>query len=222
MHIKLLNQKQAICILSKEETEYYDLYITTQNKQEIKQDFILDIMKALNVKDCYLGLEIEVLIDGRSRVLVNLLDEKDTQKGGKYADTPLCRLDGENDYIDFEYENEDEDEFDECTMLSAPKDKKTRKEYFKTYCFDNIDILINAVQCINKWFNGDSFLYKDEFNDKYYLLLDYILSLNEVEFINNKLSDFVNVSNRQYDEMYIKEHFKCIISSDAISILSKF
>ena len=132
MHIKLLNQKQAICILSREETEYYDLYLTTQNKQEIKQDFILDIMKALNVKDCYLGLEIEVLIDGRSRILVNLLDEKDTQKGGKYADTPLCRLDGENDYIDFEYENENEneDEFDECTMLSAPKDEKTLNNYF--------------------------------------------------------------------------------------------
>lgn len=243
MQIRLLNKKKAVCLLTKSEVDYYDLQTSVTEKQ-IKQDFVLDIMRALNIEGCnyYIGMQIQFLSNGYCQVEIDLMNKKEYEENEAYANTSVCNLNDEEDYLDYDnydnydysndkyfgndnnadFEYETSEQLDgSCTELSTNKDKDIEKEYTKTYIFNKLDTLIKATNCIINCFNGDASLYKNKHN-QYILVVNYVLSLEMLKLIHIKLLEFTNIENNNYSENYLKEHTKCIIESDAINILSKF
>lgn len=240
MQIRLLNKKKAVCLLTKNEVEYYDLQTSISEKQ-IKQDFVLDIMKALNIENSnyYIGMQIQFLSNGYCQVEVDLMNKKEYEENEAYANTSVCNLNNEEDCLDYnnydypndkcfgddnntDFKYETSEQLDgSCTELSTNKDKDIEKENTKTYIFNKLDTLIEAINCIINCFNGDASLYKNKYN-QYILVVNYVLPLEMLKLIHIKLLEFTNIENNNYSENYLKEHTKCIIESDAINILSKF
>lgn len=130
-------------------------------------------------------------------------------------------------------------EFDEPPQITAsiieiPRSnirrvKKNVDVYNRVYRFDNLDHIIDACKNIQNRFRSsvNSVLYKDEEQSKYYL---HVTPLNtfcitdikaDYNIVCNTLSEYgINIPSNRYNIAYYNEHYKTIISNEAISKLS--
>ena len=132
-----------------------------------------------------------------------------------------------------------EAEFDEPPQITASiieiprsnirKVKKNVDLYNRVYRFDNLDQIIDACRSIQNRFHNsvNSVLYKDEEQNKYYLHISPCnsFSVNDIKsdynIVCNTLSEYgIYIPSNRYNIAYYNEHYKTIISSEAISKLS--
>lgn len=117
----------------------------------------------------------------------------------------------------------------EIPRTSIKKIKKPVDLYNRVYRFDNLDQIIDACRNIqNRYLNSvNSVLYKDEENNKYYLHITPFnkFTLNdpksEFNIVCNTLSEYgIGIPSNRYNIAYYNEHYKLILSSDAVNKLS--
>ena len=101
----------------------------------------------------------------------------------------------------------------------APKDslKKSQKPISLVYAVNSFEDLLNVSYGLNQLeYKGKSAVYYDELNEKYYIALEDVSIKSEKYYF---ISEFARqVKNGQIS--YIKEHFKNIMSKNAIKVLA--
>ena len=102
---------------------------------------------------------------------------------------------------------------------SAPQPQAPQN--VRIYQFDTLDLVCSAAKETAKIFTGDSVLYKNPVNEKFYLLLKRE-SCDEFAFSKtcNKLSEYA--SRQKYDpatEAYFAEHYELFVKKNALQVL---
>ena len=93
----------------------------------------------------------------------------------------------------------------------------------RVFCFDNLDAISEAAGAIGHSYVGESILYKDAQDKKYYLLLD-ASGCDETIFAStcNVLSEYGRAVHNNYSsKAYFQEHYEQIIDSKALEVLSR-
>lgn len=91
----------------------------------------------------------------------------------------------------------------------------------RIYQFDTLELVCGAAKETAKIFTGESILYKNPFNEKFYLLLKKE-SCDEFAFSKtcNKLSEYA--ARQKYDpatEAYFAEHYELFVKKQALQVL---
>lgn len=95
-------------------------------------------------------------------------------------------------------------------------------QHVRIYQFDSLDLVCAAAKETGSVFSGESILYKNPMNEKFYLLLRKE-SCDELIFskVCNNLSEFA--VRQKYDpatEAYFSEHYELFIRKQALSVLA--
>lgn len=109
-------------------------------------------------------------------------------------------------------------------MANAPEPKKASEvsiDLTRLYVFVSLDHLISAAKILKDYYRGDNLLFKNEDNQKYYLVLSKSAHTPE-EF--NKICNILTEygSNEPYSksvEAYMKEHYHLVIRRHALQQL---
>src|SRR5699024_4304673 len=92
---------------------------------------------------------------------------------------------------------------------------------YRIYSFSNLDEVSAASRVVADFYTGDSSLYKDIKQNRYYLVIH--KSDMEPEVFNricNILSEYgTKEQQASATEAYYKEHFDCILPSNAITVM---
>lgn len=99
---------------------------------------------------------------------------------------------------------------------------ETGKNSLRIYCFSSLDRVCSAAVNIGDEYKGKNTLYKDEENNRYYLVLeaeeDNAKALSRV---CNLLSEYgKKIQGELINQAYYEEHFKVIVRDKAILVLS--
>ncbi|MGN0161150.1 MAG: adaptor protein MecA [Lachnospiraceae bacterium] len=104
---------------------------------------------------------------------------------------------------------------------AAESDDGKPHRLLRSFSFESFDKVSTACEHAHYSFSGDSALYKDSVNRKYFLILsDMSTSVEAFNMVCNSLSEFgtrVKINNSSED--YYKEHYECIIKENAIAVL---
>ena len=96
-------------------------------------------------------------------------------------------------------------------------------KYYRIYSFPTLNAVTILAQKISSHYFGKSYLYKDEVDNCYYLVL-YVSDHTAEEFnrICNVLSEYATPIVNEYATLsYFTEHFKLILKDNAIQTLSE-
>lgn len=107
---------------------------------------------------------------------------------------------------------------------SASKDSSAKEIKSRIYCFEDLERVGKACKILNSFFGGDSSLYKNPSDNKFYLLL---------EKGNYDSKDFLKVSNLMLEYSsyikttpsvvaHMKEHYKLMIERNAVQGMAQF
>lgn len=123
-----------------------------------------------------------------------------------------------------------------ASIIEIPKSairkiKNDKNSSHRVFRFDNLDQIIEACRNIQNRFHNsvNSVLYKDEVQLKYYLYLspfnvnptDSINLMSDLNIVCNTLSEYgINIPSNKFNIAYYNEHYKIIITNDAINKLS--
>ena len=246
MRIEKTSENSIRCIVDSEELSYMHLDIDNiaYGNENAKTLF----RKAISTANEELGFELEnplaveaiPMRDGSIMLnitKIELPDELDT-RFSKFSVQPVPKESIVPSFMQI-IGNIFDAEFDEAPQITAsiieiPRSsiKKVKKPvdlYNRVYRFDNLDQIIDASRNIQNRFHSsvNSVLYKDEEQNKYYL---HITPFNKFT-INDPKSDFnivcntlseygIMIPSNRYNIAYYNEHYKLVISSDAINKLS--
>ena len=122
------------------------------------------------------------------------------------------------------------DLFKKITAAAASKpdnNGKPEDERFtptRLYAFENLDNVGKACKVLNTFYGGESSLYKNTQDGTFYLLLERG-NYNEKEFLkvsNMMLEYSSHIKTTPSTLAYIKEHYDCMIESQAVQGMSMF
>lgn len=116
--------------------------------------------------------------------------------------------------------SQDQDTFSGQAALS-PGASAPAPQNIRIYQFDTLDLVCGAAKETAKIFTGESILYKNPVNEKFYLLLKKE-SCDEFAFSKtcNKLSEYA--ARQKYDsatEAYFAEHYELFVKKQALQVL---
>lgn len=107
-------------------------------------------------------------------------------------------------------------------LLEAKDDN--RYTPYRLFAFDDLDNVGRVSKVLDKFFEGESSLYKDTENNQYIMLLergDY----DKKEFLKvcNLMLEYGSyIKTTPATVAYAKEHFKCLLDKNAVSGMAKF
>lgn len=139
----------------------------------------------------------------------------------------------DDDYDDDDWEDDCSDKYSEFgnlfetstdtelmnTVNSYKNNKQIKKE--QIFCFSKLDDVITISHLIKNQDLGKSSLYKDVNKNEFYLIIQPTKISNELETVLSKIEEF-SQGTSTLRETHIKEHYKCIIETNAIESLSNF
>lgn len=107
-----------------------------------------------------------------------------------------------------------------AALPSAPQ--ANAPQNVRIYQFDTLDLVCAAAKEAGAIFTGESVLYKNPVNEKFYLLLKKE-SCDELSFSKtcNKLSEFA--TRQKYDtaaEAYFSEHYEVLVKKNVLQVLA--
>ncbi len=99
---------------------------------------------------------------------------------------------------------------------------KPAPQNMRIYQFDTLDLVCAAAKQTGHVFSGESVLYKNPLNEKFYLILKKA-SCDELAFSKtcNKLSEYA--TRQKYDpatEAYYSEHYEIFVKQNALQVLA--
>lgn len=90
----------------------------------------------------------------------------------------------------------------------------------KVYCFPSLDAVIAAAVVEGMDYTGVNTLYKDEANNKYYLLISCEDGAQDMYFrICNRLSEYADTASEYLSEAFLSEHFQLLVPQRALQLL---
>lgn len=122
------------------------------------------------------------------------------------------------------------DLFKKITAAAAPKTDNSGKSSddrftpVRLYSFETLDNVGKACKVLNTFYGGESSLYKNTQDGTFYLLLERG-NYNEKEFLkvsNMMLEYSSHIKTTPSTLAYIKEHYECMIESQAVQGMSMF
>lgn len=110
--------------------------------------------------------------------------------------------------------------------VNAPAEPKTAEPVGysnRLFSFQNLNAAINAAIILKGYQEGDSILYKNPINNKYYLLLlrDYYNTKDFVRICNILMEYGTPEQGTAAIEAYMEEHYSIIIAYEALQALAK-
>lgn len=102
-------------------------------------------------------------------------------------------------------------------------ESKSKTEMTKVFTFKNLEEIISLASHLAHYYFGDNKVYKNPVNGIYYLCISKSEhSPEEFNKICNIISEYGKSEKTTYATLeYFKEHFECIIKSNAIAVLSE-
>lgn len=119
-------------------------------------------------------------------------------------------------------EETSEEEFKKVKKKKGEKKKpKTKKTFFRVYCFDTFSSLEQFCGSVSAEYNVKSQLYKNVADEKYYLAIEKgRLSQKNLEKICYCATEFASLVSKQQSYIeYCKEHYICMIKKGAVKVL---
>lgn len=242
MKINKVDENKIICILSKEETQLYEIDNEFNIENEYNRLFIID---ALTEVGCLEQLEesdlyIEMIKSGfgSTKIKINFMSEEELNE--KIKQNPSIKenlssgvFDLENNSIrefdedeDFDDEDDEDFDFDDDFEFEDEKnelaviDNNTNNKH-KIFVFANLDDVINASQIVRFGKNIGSSLYKNVITNEFYLIISNLDDTNKFNYMLETLGEFSKgIIENNFKN--IKEHHKCIIKTNALYNLSRF
>lgn len=233
--IEIINQNKLTCVLTMEETKKYELTLETlENPTETQMQLVKDITKFIKwenklMEEYYIQMDI-VFMEERDETLITMefMSKEDFSSSctsNNINQEDICNIHDYNTFDEIFFDTEQENDEEKSELDNALLDMNNKYEQIKlyqhTYCFDKLDKVINAANFIIDNFIGDSSLYKDETNNKFYLVINYIMKLGDAATIHFKINEFTNEETK-LKESYLIEHHKLMIQSNAIERLIWF
>ena len=220
MKIERLNENQIRCTLTGLDLSMRNLRLgeLAYGSDKVKRLFQEMIQKAHSE----LGFELEgmpvmieamPLSDDSVTVVITKMEEPEE------VDTRFSRFTPEGD--DFNIFDISSD-IEGTTALEGAGSIEDRGA-IRVFEFDNLDAIGDAAAAIGSSYVGDSVLYKNPQDKKYYLLLDGT-GCDEIIFAStcNILAEYGrSVHNNYSSKAYFKEHYDLIIDTKALEVLSR-
>ena len=128
-----------------------------------------------------------------------------------------------DDILSLFSDNSEKDSDDLKDLIHEEKNPtlEATNNLYRIYSFSNLDEVSAASRVIADFYTGDSSLYKDIKQNRYYLVIH--KSDMEPEVFNricNILSEYgTKEQQASATEAYYKEHFDCILPSNAITVM---
>lgn len=246
MRIEKTSENSIRCYVDREELAYMHLNIDNiaygnDNAKKLFRQAITAANEELGFElDNPLAVEAIPMRDGSIMLnisKVEMPDELDI-RFSKFSTKPLPKETIVPSFMQF-IGNIFEAEFDEAPQITASiieiprsnirKIKRNIDISNRVYRFDNLDQIIDACRNIQNRFHNsiNSVLYKDEEQNKYYMHVSPFNSYtandkkSDYNIVCNTLSEYgISIPSNKYNIAYYNEHYKLIISQDAISKLS--
>lgn len=238
MKIEKINDNQIRCTLYKEDLSKRNLKLSELAFGSGKaKDLFRDMMQQANedfgfeINDRPLMVEaIPVSMESIILVITKVDDPSETEEHASKFFSPeakaelLARLKEIDIDDEFEalLEEDDEDEDFKVVDKTAVSNEEDSLLY-SIYTFDNLNELITVSKLVIPHFKGDSSVFKSPYNNRYYLSLC-VDSEDESSMIKvcSILTEHGVRENPTYaKELFFIEHFKEIISENAIEKLAK-
>jgi adapter protein MecA 1/2 len=220
MKIEKLNENQIRCTLTSLDLSMRNLNLgeLAYGSDKVKRLFQEMIQKAhselgFELDGMPVMIEAMPLSDESVTLVITKMEEPEE------VDTRFSRFTPEGD--DFNIFDISQD-IEGADSLEGFADCESRGS-IRVYVFNSIDEICEAAGAIGHSYVGDSVLYKNTQDKKYYLLLDGT-GCNETIFAStcNVLSEYGRaVRNNYSSKAYFKEHYELIIDTKALEVLSK-